>query len=242
MINEMITNYDERISIIKQNIDNLYLNIEKAATKSGKKKEEITLIAVSKTVSPNIIKLAYDLGISEFGENKVQELLQKQSLLDNKIKWHMIGHLQKNKVKSILDHITLIHSIDNIELLNEIEKRALAKNIIINVLIQVNISKEKSKFGIDAENLKEIIYHSAQLEHINVKGLMTIAPFDEKKSNLHSIFAKLRDLSIDIKRERINNIHMDILSMGMSSDYDVAIQEGATHIRIGSAIFGMRNY
>ena len=197
---------------------------------------------MSKTKPVETLEEAYNLGVRVFGENKVQELADKYEVLPKDIHWHMIGHLQRNKVKYIIDKVDLIHSVDSVRLAETIEKEAAKHNLTANILIEVNVAKEESKFGIMPEELDEFIEKIAGFSHIQVKGLMTIAPFVEDPEENRPIFARLRKLSVDITAKNVDNITMSILSMGMTNDYQVAIEEGATMVRVGTGIFGARNY
>ena len=228
--------------MIKENLSFVENNIQEACQRSGRLREEVTLIAVSKTKPVSDLKEAYDLGIRVFGENKVQELVDKYEALPKDIKWHMIGHLQRNKVKYIIDKVSLIHSVDSLRLAETIEKEAAKHNIVVNILIEVNVAKEESKFGLMPEELEEFIEKVAEFPHIHVEGLMTIAPFVEDSEENRLIFQRLRKLSVDIRGKNVDNITMRILSMGMTNDYLVAIEEGATMVRVGTGIFGARNY
>ena len=227
---------------IKENIIDTYKNIEKAAGKASRNKDDITLIAVSKTKPIEMLLEAYETGIREFGENKVQELIDKYDKLPKDIHWHMIGHLQTNKVKYIVDKAFLIHSVDSIKLAREISKEAVKKNVVSNILIEVNMAEEKSKFGVLANETQMLIEEISKLPNIIVRGLMTVAPYVEDSEENRHIFCKMRQLFIDIKGKNIDNVCMDFMSMGMSGDYDVAIEEGATHVRVGTKIFGEREY
>lgn len=204
--------------------------------------QHVTLIAVSKTKPSSDIKALYDIGVRDFGENKVQELCDKYDELPKDIKWHLIGHLQTNKVKYIVDKVALIHSVDSIHLAQQIEHECEKKNVDVNILVQVNVAKEDTKFGLMAEDVMSMIESISKLPHIHIKGLMTIAPFVEDAEENRQVFADLKKLSVDIKNKNIDNVSMDILSMGMSGDYRVAIEEGSTMVRVGTSIFGERNY
>lgn len=218
-------------------------NIERIKKELADIKSDATLIAVSKTKPVPMLEEAYRAGIRDFGENKVQELVDKYQQLPGDIRWHMIGHLQRNKVKYIVDKVFLIHSVDSLRLAEEISKEAFKKNVDVNILIEVNIAEEDSKFGLQRkEELLKLLTSVSLLPRIFVKGLMTVAPFVEKAEENRVYFAKLRELAVDIKAENIDNISMDILSMGMTGDYLVAAREGATYIRVGTGIFGERNY
>lgn len=211
---------------IKKNLKKLLNNIPK----------EITLVAVSKTKPISDILVAYESGQRIFGENKVQELEMKRTKLPSDIKWHMIGHLQSNKVKYIAPFISLIHAVDSLKLLKEINRRAKQNNRIINCLLQVHIASERTKFGFEINEIYEILDESNKLENICIKGLMGMATFTEEKSQLNSEFTKINNLFKKIKNKKINT-----LSIGMSGDYELAINNGSTMIRIGSTIFGNRN-
>ncbi len=184
----------------------------------------------------------YDAGILDFGENKVQEMCDKMEVLPKDIRWHMIGHLQTNKVKYIVGRTELIHSVDSLHLAEEIQRQALKKGVIVPVLVEVNIAREETKFGIQKEDTVALVKSIAKLDHIQIKGLMTIAPYVENPEDNRLYFREIRQLSVDIKNQNIDNVSMDVLSMGMTGDYMVAIEEGATMVRVGTGIFGERNY
>ena len=228
--------------MLKENLEAVEEKIQEACRKSGRGREDVTLIAVSKTKPPEALLNAYDLGIRIFGENKVQELSEKYEMLPKDIEWHMIGHLQRNKVKYIIDKAELIHSVDSLRLAEAIEKEAAKRNITANILIEVNVAKEESKFGLMPEELDDFVDKITSFTHICVKGLMTIAPYVEDPEANRPIFAHLRKLSVDIAGKNAHNINMSILSMGMTGDYQVAIEEGATMVRVGTGIFGERSY
>lgn len=228
--------------MLKDNLKNVDEKITKACERSSRNREDVTLIAVSKTKPIETLQEAYDLGVRVFGENKVQELTEKYDALPKDIHWHMIGHLQRNKVKYIIDKVDLIHSVDSIRLAETIDKEAEKNNLVANILIEVNIAKEESKFGLMPEELDSFIDEIAKLKHVQVKGLMTIAPFVENPEENRTIFADLRKLSVDIAKKNIDNVNVSILSMGMTNDYEVAVEEGATLVRVGTGIFGARNY
>lgn len=225
---------------LRENVEEVMSKIEKAALKSGRKAEDIKIVAVTKTIEPEVISAILDEGITELGENRVQELTEKYDIISKECNWHHIGHLQTNKVKYIVDKVKLIHSLDRLSLALEIQKRAQRIDRIVDVLIQVNVAKEKSKFGVYQEELFELIEKASQLDNIRIRGLMTMAPYDESPENIRYVFAKLRDLSIDIQGKRLDNVSMEFLSMGMSNDYEVAIEEGSNMVRIGSALFNKR--
>ncbi len=228
--------------MLKENLDLVKSNINKACERAGRNPEDVTLIAVSKTKPLSDIEELITYGVTEYGENKVQELVDKYENVSTPVHWHLIGHLQTNKVKYIVDKACLIHSVDSVHLAEEIEKEAAKKNIIVPVLIQVNIAHEDTKFGIDEGTIYDIINKIKDLKHLKVKGLMTIAPFVENPEENRVYFRKMHQLLLDIKSKSIDNIDMCILSMGMTNDYEVAIEEGATMVRVGTGIFGERNY
>ncbi|RGU95039.1 YggS family pyridoxal phosphate-dependent enzyme [Clostridium sp. AF15-17LB] len=228
--------------MLKENLEQVEARIEKACDRAGRDRGEVTLIAVSKTKPAETLREAYDLGVRVFGENKVQELVDKYEALPDDISWHMIGHLQRNKVKYVIDKAELIHSVDSLRLAETIEKEAKKHNITANILIEVNVAREESKFGVMPEELDEIVEKIAGFPHLNVKGLMTIAPNVENPEENRAVFARLRKLSVDIASKNVDNMNMSILSMGMTNDYEIAIEEGATMVRVGTGIFGERNY
>ena len=227
---------------IKENLDNIYSRIKVAAEKSGRRAEDIKLIAVTKTVDIDRIKNVYDCGILDLGENKVQELLLKYDKLNKSCKWHFIGHLQTNKIKYIIDKVQMIHSVDSLQLAKEIDSRAVKLGKVIDILLQVNVSGEESKFGISPYEVHELIVKISRFRNISLRGMMTIAPYAENAEDVRHVFKKLNNIYIDIKRKSIDNINMDYLSMGMSNDFEIAIEEGASIVRIGTGIFGNRDY
>ncbi|MCR4689971.1 MAG: YggS family pyridoxal phosphate-dependent enzyme [Lachnospiraceae bacterium] len=218
------------------------LNRVREAQMRSKAGGEVTLIAVSKTHPASDIQTLYDHGVRHFGENKVQELKEKHETLPEDIKWHLIGHLQTNKVKYIAGFVTMIHSVDSYKLACEISKEAGKHGRTIDILIEVNVAGEESKFGITPQETPELVEKIAALPGVRICGLMTIAPFTEDPESNRKYFEKLKQLSVDIMRKNIDNIDMNVLSMGMTGDFEVAIEEGATHVRVGTAIFGMRDY
>ncbi|MCI9386363.1 MAG: YggS family pyridoxal phosphate-dependent enzyme [Lachnospiraceae bacterium] len=227
---------------IKENIQAVKETIARACEKSGRKAEDVTLIAVSKTKPVEMLMEAYACGCRDFGENKVQELLDKYEVMPKDIRWHMIGHLQRNKVKYIVDKVWMIHSVDSLRLAEEISKEATKKNICVNILIEVNVANEETKFGITCEEVRQLVQDVAKLPNICIKGLMTIAPFVQDAEENRIYFSKLKKLAVDIMEENIDNITMENLSMGMTGDYGVAVSEGATYVRVGTGIFGVRQY
>lgn len=228
--------------MLKENLAIVEQNICTACAHAGRSRNEITLIAVSKTKPVEMLQEIYNTGTRHFGENKVQELCDKYESLPRDIKWHMIGHLQTNKVKYIVDKVALIHSVDSLHLAKEIQKQAVKKDVIVSILIEVNIAEEESKFGIRKEETMELIRAVSELDHLKICGLMTIAPFVENPEDNRLYFRQIKELAVDITNQNIDNISMDILSMGMTGDYMVAIEEGATMVRVGTGIFGERNY
>lgn len=228
--------------MLKDNLKLVEENIATACKRACRNRDEVTLIAVSKTKPVPMLKEIYDEGIRHFGENKVQELIEKYDQLPSDVQWHLIGHLQRNKVKYIVDKVALIHSVDSLRLAQTIEQEASKKNIIVDILIEVNVAEEESKFGLKTEEVLPLVEEIAQFPHIRIKGLMTIAPFVENPEENRHIFACLQKLSVDIKEKNIDNVSVDILSMGMTNDYEVAIEEGATMVRVGTGIFGKRDY
>jgi len=228
--------------MIKDNILEIKSNIEASCQKAGRSVSDVTLIDVSKTKPVEMVMEAYEAGERDFGENKVQELVQKYDVCPKDIRWHMIGHLQTNKVKAIVDKVYLIHSVDSVHLAQEIQKEALKKNVHVNILIEVNVAQEDSKFGLQTEQLLEIVREISTFSNVHIQGLMTVAPYTENAEENRIYFRKLKQLSVDIASKNIDNINMSVLSMGMSGDYHIAIEEGATYVRIGTNIFGVRNY
>ena len=228
--------------MLKENLESVERKIEEACRRAGRMRGEVTLVAVSKTKPVSMLQEVYDLGIRVFGENKVQEIRDKYEALPADIEWHMIGHLQTNKVKYIIDKVKLIHSVDSLRLAETIEKEAEKHNCTADILLEVNVAEEESKFGLKTEEVIPVYEKILQYSHINVRGLMTIAPFVENPEKNRSIFADLHKLYVDIKRKNIDNGTVSILSMGMTNDYEVAIEEGATMVRIGTGIFGARDY
>ena len=227
--------------MIRENLEAVRLKIQKAAKEAGVDPRDITLIAVTKTHSASIINEAITAGVCEIGENKVQEVIEKYPYVDP-VKWHLIGHLQTNKVKHIVDKVSLIHSVDSEKLLDEIEKQSKLKNIVSNVLIQINISGEESKFGIKPSETERLLEYCEHLENVKVRGLMTVAPkFYEEFTNAKH-FENIRRIFVDIQGKKYDNSSMEYLSMGMSQDFEEAIRAGSNMVRIGSAIFGQRDY
>ena len=230
------------MNYISKNIDYIKSEIINSCKKVNRE-NGTNLIAVTKTVDIDAINEAIESGITDVGENKPQELARKYDVIGDKVRWHQIGSLQTNKVKYIIDKVYMIHSIDRLSLCEEIQKRAEKINKTINCLIQVNISEEESKQGISKDEAIDFIKTiSEKYKNIKVKGLMTMAPYTEDESIIRDTFKGLKDLSEEISRENIENVYMDELSMGMSNDFKIAVEEGSTLVRVGTSIFGERNY
>lgn len=228
--------------MIADNLIRVTEDIHSACKRSGRSDSTCQLIAVSKTKPVSMLEEAYNAGVRDFGENKVQELVDKYDKLPSDIRWHMIGHLQRNKVKYIIDKVFLIHSVDSFRLAEEISKEAQKKGICADILLEVNVSGEESKFGIVPDGLTELVYDISRLPGIRIKGLMTVPPYTENAEDNRKYFKELKKLSVDINKKSIDNVFMDILSMGMTGDYEVACEEGASYVRVGTGIFGERDY
>jgi len=229
--------------MLKDNYNEVLKNVAEACKRAGRDPEEVTLIAVSKTKPLSMLEEVYEAGARDFGENKVQELTAKEPEMPSDVKWHMIGHLQRNKVKYIVDKVALIHSVDSMRLAEEINICAIKKNVTVPILIEINAANEPSKFGVHPEDVEELCRQIGEnLSNVRVMGLMTVAPYVVDSEENREIFHKIKGLSVDIAEKNIHNVSMDILSMGMSGDYEVAIEEGATMVRVGTNIFGERNY
>ena len=228
--------------MITENLEQVRKNIVEACKAVNRDPGEVTLISVSKTKPVSMLQEAYDAGSRDFGENKVQEIMDKYPQLPSDIRWHMIGHLQRNKVKYIVDKVALIHSVDSLRLAETIENEAAKHNVTVPILIEVNVAQEESKFGLKTDEVLALVESVAKLPHINIKGLMTIAPYVEDPEENRGIFRQLKKLSVDIEAKNINNVNMSVLSMGMTGDYQVAVQEGTTMVRVGTGIFGERDY
>ncbi len=228
------------MNTIRDHLTEVRENIRKACERAGRSPEEVTLIAVSKTKPLFMLEEAYEAGARDFGENKVQEILEKAPKMPEDARFHMIGHLQRNKVKQVLPHAVLIHSVDSLRLAEQIDQEAEKLGITANILLEVNVAKEESKFGMMPEEVPELTEQIAALPHLRIQGLMTIAPFVDDPEKNRPVFQKLYQLSVDIKKKNIDNVSMSVLSMGMTGDYQVAVEEGATMIRVGTGIFGAR--
>lgn len=230
------------MNTIEQNIRDVQNNIRAACERAGRKENDVTLIAVSKTKPVSMILTAAAAGMTEFGENKPQELRDKTAEISLPLNWHMIGTLQTNKIKYVVGTAVLIHSVDSIALAEEISREAVKKQVTCDILLEVNVAEEDSKHGFSVEELLPAIEKISTFPQICVKGLMTVAPYTENPEENRCYFRKMRNLLIDINKKNIDNVCMGVLSMGMTSDYEVAIEEGATMVRVGTGIFGERDY
>ncbi len=227
---------------VTENLQEVEKRICAACERAGRDRSEVTLIAVSKTKPIEMIEEAYAAGIRVYGENKVQELVEKHDTMADDIDWHMIGHLQRNKVKMLPGRAKMIHSVDSLRLAEEIDRQYEKAGEIAHILIEVNMAGEESKFGLAPQDVASFLDEIAKFANIYVHGLMTIAPFVEDPEENRKIFTDLRKLLIDMRAKNNDNIDMSELSMGMTGDYEVAIEEGATFVRVGTGIFGARNY
>ena len=228
--------------MLSDNLQKVRSNIINSCEAVGRNPDEVTLIAVSKTKPVEMLQEAYDAGARIFGENKVQEILDKYDQLPSDIQWHMIGHLQRNKVKYIIDKVAMIHSVDSLRLAETIEQEAAKKDLVIPILLEVNVAEEESKFGLKLEEVLPLVEKISHFPHVQIMGLMTIAPFTLNPEDNRKVFRTLKKLSVDISEKNINNVNMSVLSMGMTGDYEVAVQEGSTMVRVGTGIFGERDY
>ena len=228
--------------MVTENLQTVSTKICEACARVGRDPSEITLIAVSKTKPNEMIAEAIAAGQVDFGENKVQEILKKKPEFPQNIRWHMIGHLQTNKVRQIIPQAALIHSVDSMHLAQAIDREAGKLGIQVPILIEVNVANEESKYGIRLDETSAFVEQAANLPNIRVEGLMTIAPFVENAEDNREIFSKLYQEYLDIQAKNIDNVHMNVLSMGMTNDYEVAVEEGATMVRVGTGIFGVRDY
>lgn len=229
--------------MLKENYDKVRKNIDEACRKVGRDPAEVLLVAVSKTKPLSDIEELISAGVTDFGENKVQELSEKYDNVSKPVNFHLIGHLQTNKVKQVIGKACLIHSVDSMHLAEKIEAEAAKKDITVNILLEVNVAEEESKFGLTCDMVLPLVKEiSEKLPHVRIKGLMTIAPFVSDPEENRPVFRRLRQLSLDIKSKNIDNVDMETLSMGMTNDYKIAIEEGSTMVRVGTAIFGERNY
>ena len=241
MISLSINKRTDKI-MIRENLESVRKRVETACEKAGRSRNEVTLIAVSKTKPLDMLKEAYQGGARDFGENKVQELIDKIPEMPSDIRWHMIGHLQRNKIKYIIDKVDMIHSVDSFRLAEAIEHEAAKHELVMPILLEVNVAEEDTKFGLKMEEVIPLLEKISGFSHIQVEGLMTIAPFVDDPEENRQVFRDLKQLSVDISQKNMNNINMRVLSMGMTGDYQVAVEEGATMVRVGTGIFGARNY
>ncbi len=228
--------------MIRENIESVEERISGACRRAGRDRSEVHLICVTKTKPEEMLREAYEAGQRDFGENKVQEIVRKKPALPDDIRWHMIGHLQRNKVKQLIGQTVMIHSVDSFRLAEAISAEAVKAGIVIPVLIEVNMADEETKFGVSPGEALQLITDASELKGIKIEGLMTIAPYTEDPESNRPYFAGLRELAVDIGQKCIDNVSMGVLSMGMTGDFEVAIEEGATHIRVGTGIFGERIY
>ncbi|MBO6133061.1 MAG: YggS family pyridoxal phosphate-dependent enzyme [Lachnospiraceae bacterium] len=229
----------EKTRFIKENLEEVRESMRLSCMRANREIKTVKLIAVSKTKPIFDMLKAYDFGVRDFGENKVQEILSKYDKMPKDIRWHMIGHLQRNKVKQIIDKVFLIHSVDSYALAYEIEEQAYKRDINVNVLVEVNIGNEDSKFGVSANETYELVSKIMDLEHVSVKGLMCVAPIQDDPENNRKYFRKMKAISDDINN-KLGKAYLNVLSMGMTGDFEVAIEEGATMVRVGTGIFGER--
>lgn len=226
--------------MISENLRQVHRNIQSACDRGKRSADEITLIAVSKTKPLEALLDAYSCGERNFGENKVQEILQKAPRMPEDARFHMIGHLQRNKVRQVLPFVAMIHSVDSVRLALEIQQEAERIGKIVDILLEVNVAEEESKFGFSVDETMDAVINISKFPNVHICGLMTIAPFVENPEENRSVFKKLFQLYVDIKHKNIDNVIMSVLSMGMTGDYQVAVEEGATMIRVGTGIFGAR--
>ncbi len=227
--------------MIKENLAIVRKNVSDSIIRAKRNEKDVTLIAVSKTKPIEDLWEAYNDGVRDFGENKVQELVDKYEVMPKDVRFHMIGHLQKNKVKYLINKAYLIHGVDSFELAKVIQKESQKADTITDILIEVNVAGEETKFGIAPNEAASLVKEISKLPNVRIKGLMTIAPYVENPEDNRQYFVALRNLGIDIASQNIDNVSMDIFSMGMTGDYQVAIEEGATMVRVGTGIFGARN-
>ncbi len=226
--------------MVRENLREVQEKLTAAALRAGRKPEDVLLIAVSKTKPIELMMEAYEAGIRDFGENKVQEILRKAPLMPPDVRWHMIGHLQKNKVRQVIGTVCLIHSLDTVELAEKIEKEAEKQDLDVDILLEVNVAEEETKFGFRLEETEDAVRAIAAFPRVHIRGFMTSAPDTETPEDNRKFFRKLSDLAVDTKSKNLDNVYVSALSMGMTNDYEVAVEEGASMIRVGTAIFGAR--
>jgi pyridoxal phosphate enzyme (YggS family) len=227
---------------IRENLEDVKSNINSVCSKIGKNADDVLLVAVSKTIDEEIVNKSIEYGVTDIGENKVQEITRKFENIKAGVKWHLIGHLQRNKVKYIIDKVCMIHSVDSFRLAEEIDKKAKDHDLVMDILIQVNVAMEESKFGIGLGDLDGLLEEISTLKNVRVMGLMTIAPFELNPEDVRKYFKKLKNKFDSLSTMEYDNIRMKYLSMGMTNDYMVAIEEGANIVRVGTGIYGARNY
>ena len=227
---------------ITENLSMVENKIAAACKRAGRERDEVKLIAVSKTQPVEAIREAIEYGINSFGENRVQELREKTEIIKDNLDWHLIGHLQTNKVKYVVGKASLIHSLENRRLAEALDKEAAKLGITVDVLAEINVAKEASKFGVNPEDAENFIREVSKFPNINIKGLMTVAPYTDISEENRKYFRQLKKIMVDLNSKNIHNVSMNVLSMGMTGDYEVAIEEGATLVRVGTGIFGSRNY
>lgn len=227
---------------IAENIQDIQARIAAACRRSGRDPATVRLIAVTKTIDVEQINIAVEAGMRVLGENRVQEVLHKYESVRPEVSWHLIGHLQTNKVRQIIDRVDLIHSLDSLHLAHELQKRACHRGRPVEVLVEVNVGQEASKFGLSPEDVPEFLKSLQEMNFIHIRGLMTVAPFLDNPEDVRMVFRRLKTLFEDMKHLELPNVRMEHLSMGMTHDFEVAIEEGATMIRVGTGIFGARNY
>lgn len=232
----------QEIQSIQSAIKDVTERISTACKRAGRNPEEVTLIAVSKTMPVEAIREAMESGMIEFGENRPQELRDKQVEITEPLHWHMIGSLQTNKLKYVIGKTVLIHSVDSVHLAQAIQEMSEKKGLVTDILLEINIAGEESKHGISPEELESTVRALAAFSNIRIRGLMTVAPYTENAEENRIYFRQMKQLMVDINSKNIDNVNMDILSMGMTGDYEIAIEEGATHVRVGTGIFGHRVY
>ena len=227
---------------ITENLSIVENKIAAACKRAGRERDEVKLIAVSKTQPVEAIREAIEYGIYSYGENRVQELKKKIDIITDDLDWHLIGHLQTNKVKYVVGKVSLIHSLENIRLAEALDKEAAKIGVTVDVLVEVNVAKEDTKFGVKPEEVEIFVREVSEFPNISIKGLMTVAPYTDISEENRKYFRQLKKIMVDLNSKNIHNVNMNVLSMGMTGDYEVAIEEGATLVRVGTGIFGSRNY
>ena len=226
--------------MVSENLKEVQERVRAACARSGRNPEDVLLIAVSKTKPIELMMEAYEAGVRDFGENKVQEILRKAPEMPADVRWHMIGHLQKNKVRQVIGKVCLIHSVDSVALAEKIEQEAEKQDLEVDILLEVNVAGEETKFGFSPEEVPAAVEEIAAFPRVHIRGFMTSAPDTETPEDNRKFFRKLSDLAVDTKSKNLDNVYVSALSMGMTNDYEVAVEEGASMIRVGTAIFGAR--